>query len=57
MEQTAKREWDEKHPGEYNPYAVLPHMNIFTYDLGKLIRGSDFAENGTFKFSEFFRTW
>ena len=57
MEQTAKREWDENHPGEYNPYAVLPHMNIFTYDLGKLIRGSDFAENGTFKFSEFFRTW
>lgn len=57
MEQTAKREWGEKHPGEYNPYAVLPHMNIFTYDLGKLIRGSDFAENGTFKFSEFFRTW
>lgn len=57
MEQTAKREWDEKHPGEYNPYAVLPHMNIFTYDLGKLIRGNDFAENGTFKFSEFFRTW
>lgn len=57
MEQTAKREWDEKHPGEYNPYAVLPHMNIFTYDLGKLIRGSDFAEDGTFKFSEFFRTW
>ena len=57
MEQTAKREWDENHPGEYNPYAVLPHMNIFTYDLGKLIRGSDFAEDGTFKFSEFFRTW
>lgn len=57
MEQTAKREWDDKHPGEYNPYAVLPHMNIFTYDLGKLIRGSDFAEDGTFKFSEFFRTW
>ena len=57
MEQTAKHEWDENHPGEYNPYAVLPHMNIFTYDLGKLIRGSDYAEHGTFKFSEFFRTW
>ena len=57
MEQQAKAEWDSKHPGEYNPYAELPHMNIFTYDLAKLVKGRDFAENGVFMFKEFFRTW
>ncbi len=57
MEQKAKNSWDERHPGEYNPYAVLPHMNIFTYNLAELIRGRDFDENGAFKFTEFFRTW
>lgn len=57
MEQQAKANWDTKHPGEYNPYAVLPHMNIFTYDLAKLVKGKDFSEDGSFKFKEFFRTW
>ena len=57
MEQQAKKEWDSKHPSKYNPYAVLPHMNIFTYDLAKLVKGKDFAEDGSFKFKEFFRTW
>ena len=56
-EQQAKKEWDSKHPGEYNPYAVLPHMNIFTYDLAKLVKGEDFSADGSFKFTEFFRTW
>ncbi len=56
MEQRAKAEWPETHPGEPNPYEELPHMNILTYDLGKLIDG--FIESGGgFKFSEFFRTW
>lgn len=56
MEQKAKAEWPEKHPDEPNPYEVLPHMNILTYDLGKLVEG--FIESGGgFKFSEFFRTW
>ena len=55
-EQRAKREWDKKHPGEPNPYAELPRMNIYTYDLGKLVSG--YVEEGqTFKFSEFFRVW
>ena len=57
MEQKAKKEWEKKHPNEYNPYAVLPHMNIFTYDLAKLVKGQDFAEDEGFKFKEFFRTW
>lgn len=54
MEQRAKKEWDERHKGDPNPYSVLPKLNIFTFDLGKLIRNfsdSDYA----FNFHEFFR--
>jgi hypothetical protein len=36
MEQKAKKEWDEIHCGDPNPYASLPRLNIYTYDLGKL---------------------
>lgn len=55
-EQRAKREWTAAHPGEFNPYAELPRMNIYTYDLGKLVQG--YVDEGqTFKFSEFFRVW
>ena len=55
-EQRAKREWATAHPGEFNPYAELPRMNIYTYDLGKLVQG--YVDEGqTFKFSEFFRVW
>ncbi len=55
MEQRAKRTWDETHFGDPNPYAGLPRMNIYTYDLGRLLR--DFAdEDIAFNFREFFRT-
>lgn len=54
MEQKAKAEWDTIHLGDPNPYASLPKMNIFTYDLGKLI--NDFIdEDVAFNFKEFFR--
>ena len=54
MEQRAKLEWDKEHPGDPNPYAALPAMNIYTYDLGRLLR--DFAdEDLAFNFREFFR--
>ena len=54
MEQKAKAEWDTIHLGDPNPYASLPKMNIFTYDLGKLI--NDFIDEGVaFNFKEFFR--
>ncbi len=54
MEQKAKAEWDTIHFGDPNPYASLPKMNIFTYDLGKLI--NDFVdEDVAFNFKEFFR--
>ena len=55
MEQRAKQEWDQNHFGDPNPYAGLPRMNIYTYDLGRLMR--DFAdEDIAFNFKEFFRT-
>lgn len=54
MEQKAKAEWDTIHLGDPNPYASLPKMNIFTYDLGKLI--NDYIdEDVAFNFKEFFR--
>lgn len=55
MEQKAKKAWDDTHFGDPNPYAGLPAMNIYTFDLGNLMRhymDMDVA----FNFTEFFRT-
>jgi hypothetical protein len=54
MEQKAKKEWDEIHFGDPNPYTSLPRLNIFTYDLGKLLN-SFVDEDVAFNFREFFR--
>lgn len=55
MEQRAKAEWELTHPGDHNPYFKLPRLNIFTYDLGRLMK--EFAdEDIAFNFREFFRT-
>lgn len=55
MEQRAKAEWDLTHPGDHNPYAGLPRLNIYTYDLGRLM--NEYAdEDIAFNFREFFRT-
>ncbi len=55
MEQRAKAQWNIDHPGDHNPYAGLPRLNIYTYDLGRLM--GDFAdEDIAFNFREFFRT-
>lgn len=55
MEQRAKAQWDELHPGDHNPYASLPRLNIYIYDLGRLI--NEYAvEDIAFNFREFFRT-
>ena len=58
-EQRAKAEWDEKHPGEKNPYATLPTMNILTFDLAKALTDSYLfeTEDVAFNFTEFFRVW
>ena len=54
MEQKAKRDWDAIHQGDPNPYSVLPQLNLYTYNLGKLFdeyAHSEFA----FNFNEFFK--
>lgn len=54
MEQRAKENWEETNWGDPNPYKGLPKMNIYTYDLGKLL--SKFtSEDMAFNFREFFR--
>lgn len=54
MEQKAKADWDLVHFGDHNPYSTLPKLNIFTYDLGKLISKYK-DEEIAFNFREFFR--
>ena len=55
MEQQAKIDWDINHLGDTNPYASLPAIHIYTYDLGRLM--SDYGdEEKAFNFREFFRT-
>ena len=59
MEQKRKEEWDMLHPGDHNPYADLPKMHIFTYNLGENIPGyvEHELEGKAFNFREFFRTY
>ncbi|MCM1009062.1 MAG: Eco57I restriction-modification methylase domain-containing protein [Ruminococcus flavefaciens] len=58
MEQRCKAEWDKEHFGDSNPYDELPKMNIYVYDLGKLL-GNRYVEleDKAFNFHEFFRVW
>lgn len=62
MEQEAKLNWDERNSGVPNPYAELPALSIFTYDIDKFADhigslGETFQDStsGAFKFHEFFR--
>ena len=62
MEQEAKSNWDESNPGAPNPYAELPALSIFTYDIdtfkshiGSLGENFHDSLDGAFKFHEFFR--
>ena len=62
MEQEAKRHWEIEHFGAPNPYADLPKMNIYTFDLGDLLNlnyaiNEQTLEDQAFSFSEFFRVW
>lgn len=57
MEQREKANWDMLHHGDNNPYSALPQMQIYTYDLNKLIQGYFDEEDNAFNFREFFRTW
>lgn len=62
MEQEAKLNWDNENSGIPNPYAELPALNIFTYDIdtfkshiGNLGDTFHDSSDGAFKFHEFFR--
>lgn len=62
MEQEEKNNWDENYPGVPNPYAELPSLSIFTYDVDTFANhigslGDNFHDSldGAFKFHEFFR--
>lgn len=59
MEQSSKYEWDKHNLGDSNPYAELPELKIYTYDLGKLIDNPRYKEleDKAFNFREFFRVW
>lgn len=59
MEQRRKREFSEQHPDEPNPYADLPEMRIYTFDLSKAMPTAYRyeTEDMAFNFREFFRTW
>ena len=61
-EQEAKVNWERE---EYNPYEVLPRLEMYTYQLSNMIReriekGPDFSEDGSseyaFDLNEFFST-
>ena len=55
MEQRAKIDWEITHFGDTNPYASLPAIHIYTYDLGRLM--SEYSDDEkAFNFREFFRT-
>lgn len=59
MEQRAKKEWNKKYPGDHNPYADLPQLQICTFDLRDKLKTSYRYEEESiaFNFREFFRTW
>lgn len=59
MEQRRKAEFGELHPDEHNPYADLPEMRIFTFDLHEAMATAYRyeTEDMAFNFREFFRTW
>ena len=57
MEQQAKDAWDKIHPLESNPYADLPRLNIYTYDLNEDIKNYFDISDKAFNFKEFFRVY
>lgn len=60
MEQEAKSNWAKMHPGVKNPYAGLPKVSMFTFEMNEHFKDPRFTGDGfdkyTFNFKEFFRT-
>lgn len=57
MEQKAKYDWFKNHPKEDNPYAGLPKVKMFTFEMNKEFGDFQFMGDGkrSFNFKEFFR--
>ena len=56
QEQEAKEQWPLHHPDEKNPYEGLAHLNIRTYNLGRVFENYNHSDEDYFDFTEFFRT-
>lgn len=58
MEQEAKKKWPLEHPFEKNPYADMPEMHIYTYDISKIAKEKGLVlSDMSFTFRDFFKTW
>jgi hypothetical protein len=54
-EQRAKAEWGAAHPGERNPYAALPMLSLFTYQMPEELTAiASQGEFDEFDLNEFF---
>lgn len=55
-EQKAKKDFSEKHPDRLNPYAALPEMRLFTYQMpDELLAIASQGEFDEFDLNEFFK--
>lgn len=57
MEQRAKRTWKFTHPEEKNPYAGLPAVQMYTFEMSRQFKDARFLsyDKKVFNFKEFFR--
>ncbi|WP_263849726.1 Eco57I restriction-modification methylase domain-containing protein [Lacticaseibacillus pantheris] len=57
MEQQAKAHWNVDNPDEVNPYAVLPKVSMFTFEMKNSFQDSRFLDfdQKSFDFHEFFK--
>ena len=57
MEQEAKYKWDETNPQKPNPYASLPKVSMYTFDIGEQFKATNYRDllDKSFNFKEFFR--
>lgn len=55
-EQEAKQNWNY-FLNPLNPYAKMPKMYVYTYDLGAILNNPHYLDDKMFNFGEFFRVW
>ena len=57
MEQQAKHDWNINHPDEPNPYAGLPEVSMYTFEMNHDFKEAQFMneDKQSFNFKEFFR--